>query len=264
MSKKIVLKKSYKRILEVSDDAKQITMPDSRYYQRNGDFYPSITYVLGTYPKGKYFEDWLKKTGYASEHIARKAAEQGTQTHEMIEDYLNGKAMNFLNPAGYPQYEPLVWQMFLRFVEFWEEYNPKLIEAEVHLFSDELRVAGTCDMVCEIEIDGKTELWIIDFKTSNNLQTTYDLQTAIYAKCYEECFGIKADRYGVLWLKSKRHKAAEGKIQGKGWEMYESKRTQEENLEIFKTVKTLFDLENPNHKPGFTTFRTTAQRVLGN
>ena len=70
--------------------------------------------------------------------------------------------------------------MFLRFVEFWEEYNPKLIEAEVHLFSDELRVAGTCDMVCEIEIDGKTELWIIDFKTSNNLQTTYDLQTRFH------------------------------------------------------------------------------------
>jgi len=46
MSKK-VLKNSYKRILEVSDDAKQITMPDSRYYQRNGEYYPSITYVLG-------------------------------------------------------------------------------------------------------------------------------------------------------------------------------------------------------------------------
>jgi hypothetical protein len=29
MSKKIILKNSYKRILEVSDDAKQITRPDS-------------------------------------------------------------------------------------------------------------------------------------------------------------------------------------------------------------------------------------------
>ena len=28
---------------------------------------PSITYVLGTYPKGKYFEDWLKKVGYSAE-----------------------------------------------------------------------------------------------------------------------------------------------------------------------------------------------------
>ena len=43
----------------------------------------------------------------------------------------------------------------LRFVDFWETYNPTLIEAEVHLFSDEIQVAGTCDLVCEIEIDGK-------------------------------------------------------------------------------------------------------------
>ena len=98
--------------------------------------------------------------------------------------------------------------------------NPTLIETEVHLFSDEIKVAGTCDMVCEI--DG--ELWIIDFKTSNHLQTTYDLQTAIYGKCYEECFGKKADRYGVLWLKSSKRGPKEGAIQGKGWEMYESKR----------------------------------------
>ena len=122
----------------------------------------------------------------------------------MCEDYLNGKELNFLNTAGYPQYDPKVWQMFLCFVDFWEEYNPTLIETEVHLFSDELKVAGTCDMVCEIEIDGKTELWIIDFKTSNHLQTTYDLQTAVYGKCYEECFGKTADRYGVLWLKSQQ------------------------------------------------------------
>ena len=193
--KKKHLKTSYNRILEVSEDAKQITMPDSRYYQRNGEFYPSITYVLGAYPKGKFFEDWLKKVGYASEHIVRKAADQGTQTHEMIEDYLNGKELNFLSPSGYPQYDPLVWQMFLRFVDFWEEYNPKLIETEVHLFSDEIKVAGTCDMVCEIEIDGKTELWIIDFKTSNHLQTIYYLQTSVYGKCYEECFGKKIDRW---------------------------------------------------------------------
>ena len=44
--------------------------------------------------------------------------------------------------------------------------------------------------------------------------------------------------------------------------MYESKRTQEENIDIFLTVKRLFDLENPNHKPIFTEFKTTAKRKL--
>ena len=261
MSKKNI-KKSYDRILEISEDAQQITMPDSRYYRRNGNYYPSVTYVLSYYPKGKFFEDWLKKVGYASDYIVKRAGEEGTQVHEMIESYLEGEELMFLNTFGRPQYHPEVWQMFLRFVDWWEEYNPTLIETEVHLFSDKLKVAGTCDMVCEITIDGKTELWIIDYKTSNHLQTTYDLQTAVYGKCYEECYGKKADRYGILWLKSSKRKPAQGKMQGKGWEMYESSRTQEENLDIFLTVKKLFDLENPRHSPVFTEFRTHAKRKL--
>lgn len=254
----MITKKHYQRILQISDDAKQITLPDSRYYLRNGKYYPSITYILQYYPKGKYFEDWLKKVGYSSEHIVKKAAEEGTQVHEMVEAYLLGEELNFLNQWSKPQYHPDVWKMFLRFVEWWEEYNPTLIETEVHLFSDELKVAGTCDLVCEIN----NELWVIDLKTSNNLQTTYELQTAVYAKCYEECFGKKVNRTGVLWLKSSKRGPKKGVIQGKGWEMYESKRTQEENLDIYKTVRKLFDLENPNHKPAFTQFRTTAKRDL--
>ena len=87
--------KKLKRILEVSSDYKQITLPDSRYYQRNGEYYPSITYVLSHYPKGKFFEDWLKKVGYSSEYIVKKASEEGTKVHNMIELYLNGESLFF-------------------------------------------------------------------------------------------------------------------------------------------------------------------------
>ena len=258
MTKKRIIKHSYNRILEISDDAKQITLPDSRYYRRNGKYYPSITYVLSAYPKGKHFENWLKQMGTSTDYIVKQAGQEGTQVHEMIEAYLNGEELNFLNSLGNPAYNPDVWQMFLRFVDFWETYNPKLIETEVHLFSDELKVAGTCDMVCEID----DKLWVIDFKTSNHLQTTYDLQTAVYAKCYEECYGKTADHTAVLWLKSSKRGPKDGFMQGKGWEIYESKRTIEENLDIFKTVKKLFDLENPSHKPIFTEFKTTVKREL--
>ena len=259
-----MIKKSYQRLLEISDDYQQVTMPDSRYYRRNGNYYPSITHVLSSYPKGKYFEDWLKKVGYSAEWIVKKAAEEGTLVHEMIEDWLNGKEITFLYDNGNPKMPAHVWQMFLRFVDFWETYNPTLIEAEVHLFSDEIKVAGTCDLVCEIEIDGKMERWIIDFKTSNHLQTTYDLQGAIYAQCYEECYGKKIDRVGVLWLKSKsRGEDKTGKrLKGKNWEVYESPRTQEENIEIFNHVKALFDIENPKPKPYTNTFQTTSKRTV--
>jgi len=259
-----MIKKSYKRLLEISDDYQQVTMPDSRYYRRNSNYYPSVTHVLSSYPKGKYFEDWLKKVGYSAEWIVKKAAEEGTLVHEMIEDWLNGKEIKFLYDNGNPKMPAHVWQMFLRFVDFWETYNPTLIEAEVHLFSDEIKVAGTCDLVCEIEIDGKMERWIIDFKTSNHLQTTYDLQGAIYAQCWEECYGKKIDRVGVLWLKSKsRGEDKSGKrLKGKNWEVYESPRTQEENIEIFNHVKALFDIENPKPKPYTNTFKTSSKRNI--
>ncbi len=252
------IKHSYNRILEISDDHKQVTLPDSRYYRRNGQYYPSVTYVLGYYPKGKFFEDWLKKVGYASEYIVKKAAEEGTLVHELVESYLNGEELNFLNSYGSPQYNPDVWQMFLHFVEFWEIYKPKLIETEVHLFSDELKVAGTCDLICEI--DGK--LWLIDLKTSNHIQPTYEIQVAVYGQCYKECYGKDIDNYGILWLKSSKRKLNKEKMTGKGWEMVLSTRTQEENLDIFKTIRRLFDLENPNDTPTFTEFKTVVKREL--
>lgn len=256
--KKRNIKQSYNRILEISDDATQITLPDSRYYRRNGKYYPSVTYVLGYYPKGKFFENWLKQVGFSADYIVKKAAEEGTQVHELAEAYLNGEELNFLDERGRPQYNPDVWQMFLRFVEFWETHKPTLIETEVHIFSDELKVAGTCDLI--VEING--ELWLLDLKTSNQIQTVYELQTAVYGQCYEECFGKKIDRYGILWLKSSKRGTKKDKMQGKGWEVVESSRTFEENIDIFKTVKRLFDLENPTHSPIFTEFRTTAKREL--
>jgi hypothetical protein len=256
--KKRNIKQSYNRILEISEDATQITLPDSRYYRRNGKYYPSVTYVLGYYPKGKFFENWLKQVGFSADYIVKKAAEEGTQVHELAEEYLNGAELNFLDERGRPQYNPDVWQMFLRFVEFWETYKPTLVETEVHLFSDILKIAGTCDLIVEIN----SELWLLDLKTSNQLQTVYELQTAVYGQCYEECFGKKIDRYGILWLKSSKRGSKKDKMQGKGWEVVESTRTFEENIDIFKTVKRLFDLENPTHSPVFTEFRTTAKREL--
>jgi hypothetical protein len=45
-------------------------------------------------------------------------------------------------------------------------------------------------------------------------------------------------------------------------EMILPSRTQEENIEIFKTVKRLFDLENPNEAPVFTEFKTSVRKEV--
>jgi hypothetical protein len=183
-----------------------------------------------------------------------------TRFLNLCDDYFNGEECSFLNQYGNPAYPPHVWQMFLNFVDFWETHKPTLIETEVHLFSDVLKVAGTCDLI--IELNG--ELWVLDLKTSNHLQTTYDLQTAVYSQCYEECYGKTIQRRGILWLKSKsRGEDKTGKrLKGKNWEIVESDRSQEQNLSIFNNVKALFDLENPAPKPHILTLKTTVKREV--
>ena len=55
----------------------------------------------------------MKKVGYGADYIVRKAADEGTQVHEMIEDYLKGEEMRFLSLIEEePMYDPLVWQCF--------------------------------------------------------------------------------------------------------------------------------------------------------
>ena len=187
-------KKSIKRLLEVDHESKQVNFLDNRFYNRNGEYYPSVTSILQYFPKGKFFENWLKDVGHNADIIAKKSADEGTQTHSLIERYLTGEQLNWLDEKGNANCSLNVWQMLLKFVEFWETYNPKLIETEVHLFSDELKIAGTADLICKIN----DEIWMIDYKTSNNIHNTYELQTAAYIKCYEECFGVKIEKF--VWL----------------------------------------------------------------
>jgi len=241
----MILKKANFPKQEYNRDFKQITTNDSRFYEDGKKSYPSVTYVLSYYPKGKNFEDWLKKVGYASDFIAKKAADEGILVHNLAENYLKGEKIDLMDEDQNPKYDIKIWKMFLRFVDFWETSGAELIETEVFLYSDNLNIAGTCDLVCKIN----DEVCVIDIKTSNHLQITYELQSAIYARCFEECYDQKVDKVGILWLKSPKRSYKEGLLQGKGWEVFESKRSMDENIEIYGHVRAIFDLENPKLKP---------------
>jgi len=234
----------------INTELEQITLPDSRYYKKGDEYYPSITYILSYYPKNKYFEDWLKKVGYSSEYLLQKAGEEGTQTHNLIENYLDGLEIRLLDDNSNAKYSIDVWKMFLKFVEFWNIYKPKILHTEITLLSEELKTAGTCDLICEIGND----LWVIDHKTSNSLHTAHEIQTDVYCECFEEMFGRKVDRRGLLWLKSSKRKLDIVKMQGKGWELFESKRSHNENIELFKNIRKIFDIENSKHSPNINSF----------
>ena len=245
-------KKSIKRLLEVDNESKQVNFLDTRFYNRNGEYYPSVTSILQYFPKGKFFENWLKDVGHNADIIAKKSADEGTQTHSLIEKYLTGEQIDWLDEKGNAVCSLNVWQMLLKFVEFWETEKQELVESEIHLFSDTHKIAGTCDLVVRM----RDELWILDIKTSNSVHTSYDLQLAAYTTCWNETFEEKVTKNGIIWLKSSKQKADKKgeKIQGKGWEIYESPRTIEENWNLFNKIYDLYKLENTNMEPAFNRF----------
>jgi hypothetical protein len=208
-------------------------------------------------PKNKFFETWLKDVGHNSDIIMRKAADEGTQVHDAVERYLLGEKITLIDDRGFSQYSMFVWQMILKFHEFWVTYKPTLIESEIHLFSDIYTYAGTCDLV--LEINGVK--WLLDIKTSNSLHTSHDLQLSAYAQAWNELYEEKIEKIGIIWLKSSKRGEDKkgGKIQGRGWEIYEPGKTIEENLKLFGYIHELYKLEHPDVKPTSEQFPTEIQ-----
>ena len=249
-----ILKENAKNRLEFNAELKQINFLDRRVYKRSeGVYYPSVTTILQYMPKNKFFESWLKDVGHNADLIMRKAGKEGTQVHEAAERLIQGEEISWMDDYGNAKYSQIVWEMILKFYEFWTTYNPKPVALESFVYSDEHKYAGTADIVCEI--DGET--WLLDIKTSNSIHKSYDLQLASYAVALEECKGIKIDRTGIVWLKAhSRGPARNGKtMQGKGWKVLPIDEI-DKNFKLFKSIYELYNLENPTVEPIYNKYPT--------
>lgn len=250
-----LLKLGESKRVSFSSNMKQLNFLDYRVYERSeGVYYPSVTSILQYMPKGKFFEEWLKEAGQSADLIKNRAAAEGTQTHNIIEQLIEGKEVSWMNEYGNAICSEQVWQMVLRFVDFWKEVKPTPIAVEQFLFSDEHRYAGAVDFICEI--GGET--WIIDFKTSNHLHRTYDLQLASYVLAWEEMGRGKIDKAAILWLKSSKRGPSKqkGKLQGKGWELSIVDDVGK-NFELFKLIYKLYELDHPKVEPIYLQYPTS-------
>jgi hypothetical protein len=243
-----------KRIVQYSDDNKQINVLDQRFYRRNDKYYPSVSSILNYFPKNQFFHSWLKDVGHNSDIIASRAAAEGTQVHNAAEALINGAEVSWIDEYGNALYSLDVWKMILKFAEFWNKHKPELVAAEYHLFSDQYEYAGTGDLVVRLN----DKLWLLDIKTSNSLHTSYDLQLAAYAKAWNETHDEPIIETGILWLKAAtRGEDKKGeKIQGAGWQLKVVSEI-DRNFEMFTKIQDIYKLENPDAKPATETLPTS-------
>ena len=250
-----ILEQNEKKRLDFNPELKQINFLDRRVYKRGeGVYYPSVTTILQYMPKNKFFETWMKDVGHNADLIMRKAGKEGTQVHEAAEALVRGEEVTWMDDYGRAKYSQVVWEMILKFYEFWSTYKPELISTEDFVWSDKHKYAGTADLV--VKLDGK--VWLLDLKTSNSLHKSYDLQLASYAVALKESKGIEIERTGIIWLKAYTRSASKkkGVYQGKGWQIKNIDNI-EENFELFKLIYRLYTIENHNTETIYNSYPTS-------
>ncbi|MDH3618525.1 MAG: PD-(D/E)XK nuclease family protein [Nitrosopumilus sp.] len=171
-----------------------IEKDDGHYYQTpSGVIYPSITTMLQktqTKEKQEILQNWRDQE-IAADYITQQAAVVGSETHKLIENYLNGEEIleNFrlLSEAHFNNLLPFV-----------DKIND-IHGIELRLYSDKMKLAGTSD--CIANYDGK--LSIIDYKTKRSNQreewlTDHFIQATSYGVMFKELTGIKVEQIVIL------------------------------------------------------------------
>ncbi len=177
----------------------QVTIADERFYfkqskdPQNGNpimlAVPSVTWIAGHYPKGIGFYKWLADRGWdEAEAIKAAAGDKGSKVHEAISAILAGQEVRidskFLNRT-IGQLEELTFEevecikAFIDWKATLESFEP--IAWDIVVFSEQHGYAGTIDLIARVN----GELYIIDFKTSQNVWPEYEMQVSAYRMAVE-------------------------------------------------------------------------------
>ena len=164
-------------------------MEDStRYYQvSESTIYPSVTSVI-SFISRKKFADWRAKVGEeAANKKTKHATTRGTKLHKVLEVYIDNGDYQSLD-----EYQsPLIQLMFKAAKSQLDSRLGTIYQQETNMSSDRLCLAGTVDLICEV--DG--ELSIVDFKTSEKEKPEewledYFVQLSAYWAMFSEKTGV--------------------------------------------------------------------------
>lgn len=185
-----------KKIIKEADKERgiiQVTISDERFYLKSKvnevtmlpEYFavPSVTWITQSYPKGIQYFKWLADKGWdEAEEIKNMAGDKGTKVHLAIEAILRGEEVRidsrFMSKNS-GQEEELTLEECDAIQSFiaWKNANdPKMLASEIVVFSEKHGYAGTVDFVCKIG----DEFWIIDFKTSQQVWPSHELQLSAY------------------------------------------------------------------------------------
>jgi len=165
-------------------ELQRIDGPIRLYETPEGKRYPSVTTVLGKMTDKSALEAWKKRVGEdEAARVSSRAATRGTNIHTMCENYVLGHDVDMSMPHNI--------MIFNQIKKVLDEKVDMIRATECTLFSDHLKLAGSCDLIADY--DGR--LSIIDYKTSSKLKRKewiegYFMQASLYSYMLWEMTGI--------------------------------------------------------------------------
>lgn len=259
-----------KKIIKEVDEEKgivQVTIADERWYMKpargvNGvpeyKAVPSVTWITQSYPKGIGYYKWLAEHGWdEAESIKTQAGDKGTKVHLAIEDIMQGKEVRidskYTNKSLESEEELtleecdaiLSYLSFLKSKEA-EGFIIETLTYEKTVFSDQYDYAGTIDWIVKFThklTPMESEYWIIDFKTSQQVWPSHELQLNAYKQTLENGenlvpgLDITNLRIAILQVGYRKNKA--------GWKFTEI----ENDFDMFLTAQKIWKKEHGNESP---------------
>lgn len=225
---------------------KQVTSKNGRYYEYDGERYPSVTSILSKgIPKpglikwaGKLVAEhavyeadkWADmENSEAIEYLSSRpdarrnsSANLGSVIHAAVDAYSNGRP--------FPEVDDKAAAYLRGFEQFVRDHSPKYLMTERFVFNKTHKYGGTLDAMAIIN----RTAWVLDTKTGNRVYPEVALQLAAYKNAEYtvedgETIPLRAvKRGGVLHL------------QPDGYELIPV-RVDEEIFEAFLSVKDVYD-----------------------
>lgn len=165
-----------------------------RYYVTpGGECYRSVTTILSQLNKDD-IQKWRNRVGEAeATKISTRASTRGTKLHTMMEDYVGNVEDFALNKM------PTTTSLFLDIQPFVDSNLEEVYGIEYPLYSDRLRAAGTCDLICKYA--GKYT--ILDYKTSNKHKKeewieNYFIQSTAYSLMTKERYDLDIEQIVIM------------------------------------------------------------------
>ena len=177
---------------------------NGHWYEADDNVIPSVTTILDATTPKPFLTDWMIKQGYKADVALQKAINTGNVVHDVIMRLLRGEEVDLRNELYYEfdGYNLKITVEMRKAIEsgvVWFESNPvNVLATEVKLYSEKYDFAGTCDIVFEKE--GK--IYLVDTKTSNQLDENVNLQLTAYKMLWDDIYpDSKINKIAVLHCK---------------------------------------------------------------